>query len=77
MKISKIVAQFEFQHQIQLWEDKGIEFRTYLYVPEQHPDSGDIFYEREDEAHVLKVDCTCTLVLTCTFYVQHVFLYRE
>ena len=26
-----------------------------LYVPELHPETGEAFCEREDEAHVLKV----------------------
>lgn len=55
-KLQSIVAQHEFQHQIQQWEDQAIEFRTYLYVPETHPESGNVFCEREDEAHVLKVN---------------------
>ena len=43
-----------------------VSFRTYLHVPELHPETGMTFMEREDEGHVLKVyihtnicDCTC------------------
>lgn len=64
-KLRSIIAQFEFQHQIEEWENKGIEFRTYLYVPEKHPASGDVFVEREDDAHVLKVSYTYSEIFTC------------
>ena len=51
-----ILAQFEFTKTIREFESKGIPFGTYMYVPEQHPDTGDLFYEREDDAHILKVN---------------------
>ena len=54
-KLRSIVAQFEFQHILKQWEERGVNFRTYMYVPEVHPDTGEYFCEREDEAHVLKV----------------------
>ena len=58
-KLRSIIAQFEYQYRIKQWEERGVEFTTYLYVPEVHPETNDIFYEREDEAHVLKVQCIC------------------
>ena len=36
-------------------EKKGVPFKSYIYVPENHPLTGEIFCEREDEGHVLKV----------------------
>lgn len=54
-KLRSIVAQFELRHCLQQWEEKGVPFRTHLYVPEVHPVTGEAFCEREDEAHVLKV----------------------
>ena len=54
-KLRSILAQLEYQYQIATWEKEGVDFRTYLYVPEKHPLTQDIFYEREDEAHVFKV----------------------
>ena len=54
-KLRSILAQFEFQYRLQEWEQKGVPFKTYLYVPEVHPETGEVFCEREDEAHVLKV----------------------
>ena len=50
-KLRSIIAQFEYQYRIKIWEERGVEFKTYLYVPEVHPETNDIFYEREDEAH--------------------------
>ena len=26
-----------------------------MYVPEHHPETNDVFFEREDEAHLIKV----------------------
>ena len=37
------------------YELKGIPFCTYLYVPEEHPETNSIFYKRKDEAHLIKV----------------------
>ena len=68
-KLRSILAQFEFQHHLKQWEDKGVNIRLYLYVPEVHPETGQVFCEREDEAHVLKVPiytCTVTSMCVCT-----------
>ena len=54
-KLRSILAQYEYQHCINQLEEQGINFRTYLYVPEIHPITKELFFEREDEAHVLKV----------------------
>lgn len=53
--LRSILAQFEFSYQIRKYDEQGIPFRTHLYVPEVHPVTGTTFYEREDEAHVLRV----------------------
>ena len=53
--LRSILAQLEFSHLIRKFDDEGTPFRTHLYVPECHPCAGTTFYEREDEAHVLKV----------------------
>ena len=54
-KLRSIVAQLEFQYCIQQYHSAGVLFRTHLYVPEIHPETKEAYYEREDEAHVLKV----------------------
>ena len=51
-KMRSILAQFEFTKTIREFELKGY----HLVLPEQHPDTGDLFYEREDDAHILKVN---------------------
>jgi len=37
------------------YEAEGIPFRTFMYVPEHHPETHELFYEREDEGHLIKV----------------------
>lgn len=54
-QMKSILAQMEFTHEILSWESKGVQFCTYLYVPEVHPETHTVFCECEDEAHVLKV----------------------
>jgi hypothetical protein len=53
-KLHSILAQFEYQHCISQWAERGVDFKTYLYVAEVHPETDGVFYEREDEAHVCK-----------------------
>ena len=50
-----ILAQWQFKHDIEQYETNGVPFSTYLYVPEVHPVTKATFYEREDEAHLIKV----------------------
>ena len=57
--LRSILAQLEFCYIVRQYDEKGIPFRTHLYVPEVHPDTKEVFMEREDEGHVLKV---CQLV---------------
>lgn len=53
--LRSILAQLEFTVLVRQYEARGIPFSMYLHVPETHPSTGSVFYEREDEAHVLKV----------------------
>ena len=46
---------FNSYYEIKLYKLKGIQFCAYLYVPEEHPETNSIFYEREGEAHLIKV----------------------
>ena len=86
-KLRSILAQLEYKHQIDHWHSKGVPFKDHLYVPEVHPFTRLGFCEREDEAHVLKVqaDFLCNkacafnsyplLILphNCTFMCMHIF----
>lgn len=57
-KLRSILAQLDYQQQIIAWEDKGVPFRSHIYVPEIHPVTECEFHEREDEGHVFKVKLT-------------------
>ena len=54
-QMRSILAQLEYKHTIKKYEEEGVPFRTYMYVPEVHPATNARFYEREDDAHLLKV----------------------
>ena len=45
----------QYWHSIGMYEAKGVMFKTYLYVPEKHPQTNNTSYEWEDEAHLIKV----------------------
>ena len=53
---------------MQRYYDEGNDFTTYLYVPEAHPETGDIFVEREDETHVLKVRMCLANIYVYNYY---------
>ena len=55
-KLRSIVAQLDYSYQVRDYDKKGIPFCTHMYVPEMHPTTGREYHEREDDAHVLKVD---------------------
>ena len=61
-KLRSILAQLEFQYQINTWQLKGVPFKDHLYVPEVHPVTGVGFCEREDDGHVFKV-----LLFLCSY----------
>jgi hypothetical protein len=44
----------EYSYQVNQWEERGVPFKTNLYVPEVHPVTQEYFHEREDEGHVFK-----------------------
>ena len=50
-----ILAQADYQYQVQEWTKKGVDFCHHIYVPEIHPLTNQPYYEMEDEADVLKV----------------------
>ena len=51
------MAQMEFSYAVKWWHDvQCVHFRTYFYVPERHPDSKQLFHEREDAGHVFKIN---------------------
>jgi len=54
-QLRSILAQYHYTHAIKAFEAKGVMFRVHMYVPEKHPETHEVFYEREDEAHLIKV----------------------
>ena len=69
-QMRSILAQFDFVHLLRQYEAQGVSFCTYLYVPEIHPETKAIFYEREDEAHLLKVwmyTIGVAIIIECIF----------
>ena len=72
-KLRSILAQLEYAHQIRQWTSNGVPFDAYFYVPEVLPETDNIFLEREDEAHVLKV----ILILESDIYHIMSYLFRE
>ena len=55
--LRSILSQLEYRFQIKSWDERGVPFSTYIYIPEVHPLTKKEYHEREDFAHVLKV-CT-------------------
>jgi len=54
-QLRSVLAQYQFVYEINKYEAKGVMFKTYMYVPEENVHTRQIFYEREDEAHLIKV----------------------
>lgn len=72
--LRSILAQLEYRYQVCEWDNAGVPFRTYLYVPEKHPITGSEFHEREDFAHVLKVQFNYRIMIlkvacTCIYFI--------
>ena len=53
-KLRSLVATYRFRHAVNEYKTKGVDFSTYLYVPEFNQDTGECFHEREDHCHILK-----------------------
>lgn len=53
-KLRSLVASYRFRHRVEELKREGVDFSTYLYVPEVDPITEDTFHEREDHCHILK-----------------------
>lgn len=53
-KLRSIVATFVYRHSIPYWKQQGVDFSTFLYVPEIDQSAKDYHHEREDHCHLLK-----------------------
>lgn len=72
-QMRSILAQLEYRHTINMYEEGGVPFRTYMYVLEAHPATNVLFCEREDDAHLLKVKN----LFDCIKYILYLLLNRE
>ena len=68
-QLRSILVQLEFTHVVRQYDERGIPFRVHLHVPEIHPYIGNIFLEREDEGHVLKVTVHMKEVLISNIHI--------
>ena len=55
-KLRSVLAQLTYAYEVRQWTSKGVPFSTKLHVSEVHPITKEVFCEREDEGHVLKVN---------------------
>ena len=53
-KLRSSIGTYRFRARINEYTLQGIDFSTYLYIPEVDPVTKEIFHEREDHCHVLK-----------------------
>ena len=53
--LRSILAQMEYSYRVGYYDNERVPVRSHLYVPEDHPETGLGFCEREDEGHLLKV----------------------
>ena len=54
-KLKSVLSQLHYKYLILLYEAKGVDFRSHVYVPDIHPITKMEFHDREDEGHVYKV----------------------
>ena len=53
-KLRSLIGTYRFRARVNEYKLQGIDFSTYLYVPEVDPVTKEIFHEREDHCHILK-----------------------
>eukprot|EP00118_Oscarella_pearsei_P012490 m.92464 g.92464 ORF g.92464 m.92464 type:complete len:335 (+) comp36737_c0_seq8:893-1897(+) len=52
--LRSLLAQLEYSRIVREYDESGVPFRTYMYVPEFDGVTGDFFHDREDHNHILK-----------------------
>ena len=62
-QLKSILSQLEYTHVIHSYKQNGVPFRTFMHSPETHPETNAMFYERENEAHLLKVKIAISIQL--------------
>ena len=52
--LKSIVATYRFRNTVSKFMSEGVDFSTYVYIPEIDSETGEAFHEREDHCHILK-----------------------
>ncbi|CAB4032104.1 Hypothetical predicted protein [Paramuricea clavata] len=52
--LKSIVATYRFRTTVSKYMSEGVDFSTYLYIPEIDAESGEAFHGRENHCHILK-----------------------
>ena len=53
-KLRSIVATYKFRATIDYWRERGVDFSTYLYIPEVDPVTGEERHDRGDHNHLFR-----------------------
>ena len=53
-KLRSIVATCKFRATIDYWKERGVDFSTYLYIPEVDPMTGEERHDRGDHNHLFR-----------------------
>jgi hypothetical protein len=53
-KLRSLLATYRYRNNINAYKTDGIDFSTYIFVPEFDQNSGEYFHEKEDHCHMLK-----------------------
>ena len=52
--LKTVVATYRFRATVSKYVSEGVDFSTYIYIPEIDEETGEAFHEREDHCHILK-----------------------
>jgi hypothetical protein len=52
--LKSIIGTYRFRDTVSKYVSVGIDFSTYIYIPEIDDGTGEAFHEREDHCHILK-----------------------
>lgn len=52
--LRSIAATLFYRASVEEWKEKGIDFSTYVYIPEVDPTTNTVHHDRADHGHLLK-----------------------
>ena len=53
-KLQSIAATCKFRATVDYWKERGVDFSTYLYIPEVDPVTGEERHDRGDHNHLFR-----------------------